>query len=63
MDRFKQLIFPLVASILESYVLAIILSGMFNNFDEMDGMGTYTWSTGKVYFGPFRGGKFDTSGQ
>ena len=62
MDRFKQLIFPLVASILES-CSTIILSGMFNNFDEMDGMGTYTWSTGKVYFGPFRNGKFDTSGK
>ena len=40
------------------------MTGMFSNFGIRDGFGTYTYPrSGRYYFGPFSGGKFDTSGK
>ena len=39
------------------------MTGMFSSFGIRDGFGTYTYPrSGRYYYGPFRSGKFDTSG-
>ena len=46
------------------FFILFLMTGMFSNFGIRDGFGTYTYPrSGRYYFGPFSGGKFDTSGK